>query len=261
MISSDAIEQTITRLHQDTLVPAPSATQPITRLGLLLERAQIALVEQPQLTSAFVAQFLQSYGVKTVNQTENEPNTPIDLAGYCYAAADLTFLFVRSDDPVTRRRFTIAHELGHYYLHFQPTLARWHDEVEQHVQQGTPLPTPHTDGFPGEDAPAPKWQRGEAQSSENEEEALPSLPNTENAEAKKTTPAQPEFEQEAEANLFAAALLMPASVIRACWKQAQTRGITRPVLRLDWMAQQMLVSRAAVKLRAASLGLTAQGGG
>jgi Zn-dependent peptidase ImmA (M78 family) len=43
---------------------------------------------------------------------------------FLYANASCGHIFVRRGDILTRRRFTAAHELGHYRLHLAPKLAR-----------------------------------------------------------------------------------------------------------------------------------------
>jgi Zn-dependent peptidase ImmA (M78 family) len=42
------------------------------------------------------------------------------LAGFLYASPRAGTIFVEQTDSVTRRRFTVAHELGHYLLHLRP---------------------------------------------------------------------------------------------------------------------------------------------
>ena len=41
------------------------------------------------------------------------------LAGFLFANADGGYILVNHDDPVPRRRFSAAHELGHFLLHFR----------------------------------------------------------------------------------------------------------------------------------------------
>lgn len=40
-----------------------------------------------------------------------------DIAGILYKKNGKTIIFVSSSDPDNRKRFTVAHELGHYFLH------------------------------------------------------------------------------------------------------------------------------------------------
>lgn len=40
-----------------------------------------------------------------------------DIAGIISRDQGITTIYVNSKDPNTRKRFTVAHELGHYFLH------------------------------------------------------------------------------------------------------------------------------------------------
>lgn len=42
----------------------------------------------------------------------------VALAGFVFANANGGYILVKRDDPIPRRRFTAAHELGHFLLHF-----------------------------------------------------------------------------------------------------------------------------------------------
>lgn len=63
-----------------------------------------------------------------------------ELAGLIIANAYGGSIFVRREDTLPRRRFTAAHELGHYYLHFAPTIGTEADgsdriEVDDEIQE------------------------------------------------------------------------------------------------------------------------------
>lgn len=45
-----------------------------------------------------------------------------ELAGFLYVNTSYGCIFVEANDRLTRRRFSVAHELGHYLLHFLPLL-------------------------------------------------------------------------------------------------------------------------------------------
>ena len=55
------------------------------------------------------------------------------MAGYLFAyqrdESSYGCILVKQDDPVERRRFSAAHELGHYLPHFLPLLARQQQET------------------------------------------------------------------------------------------------------------------------------------
>jgi Zn-dependent peptidase ImmA (M78 family) len=42
------------------------------------------------------------------------------LAGLLYVTPEGGCILVRANDPIARRRFSAAHELGHYLMHFRP---------------------------------------------------------------------------------------------------------------------------------------------
>ena len=42
-----------------------------------------------------------------------------DISGIISKKAGKTTILVKADDPYNRKRFTIAHELGHYFLHLE----------------------------------------------------------------------------------------------------------------------------------------------
>jgi hypothetical protein len=54
-----------------------------------------------------------------------------ELAGLVIAGRDHGSIYVRREDPLARRRFTAAHELGHYHLHFAPTFGLGADEGDR----------------------------------------------------------------------------------------------------------------------------------
>ncbi|MCL6589991.1 MAG: ImmA/IrrE family metallo-endopeptidase [Firmicutes bacterium] len=45
----------------------------------------------------------------------------VNYAGAISKKGDKTIILVKSDDPYNRKRFTVAHELGHFYLHLANT--------------------------------------------------------------------------------------------------------------------------------------------
>jgi hypothetical protein len=70
-------------------------------------------VELPALTIGAVTDYLQQQGIPA----ESLGNPADALAGFVFAAGPVGWAFVSAADPVPRRRFTAAHELGHFLLH------------------------------------------------------------------------------------------------------------------------------------------------
>ena len=73
--------------------------------------------ELPALTRASAAAHLRSIGVERADLLTD----PTPLAGFLFANDAGGCVLVRRDDPIPRRRFSAAHELGHYLLHFRAT--------------------------------------------------------------------------------------------------------------------------------------------
>jgi hypothetical protein len=81
-------------------------------LERFLAEQNLLLVELPRLSRAAVYDYLLSKGSVPADLGEDE-----DLAGFLYLTGPFGRVFVNADDSVPRRRFTAAHELGHYLLH------------------------------------------------------------------------------------------------------------------------------------------------
>ncbi len=70
-------------------------------------------VELPELTRGSVADHLRREGIPADDL--GDPADP--LAGFVFVAGSVGLAFVRAADLLGRRRFTAAHELGHFVLH------------------------------------------------------------------------------------------------------------------------------------------------
>jgi Zn-dependent peptidase ImmA (M78 family) len=95
--------------------PAPSGPMPLDRL---IQAYPLIHEEIPGLNRAVVANQLARWGVRW----PVGPGADESLAGFLYANAQCGYIFVRRGDGLPRRRFTAAHELGHYRLHLAPEL-------------------------------------------------------------------------------------------------------------------------------------------
>ncbi|HEV3145562.1 MAG TPA: ImmA/IrrE family metallo-endopeptidase [Gemmataceae bacterium] len=73
--------------------------------------------EVPKLCRAKVAVTFSNAGI---DPPEDYWKNSAPLAGFLFANADGGYILVNADDPVPRRRFSAAHELGHFLLHFRP---------------------------------------------------------------------------------------------------------------------------------------------
>jgi hypothetical protein len=156
------------------------------------------------------------------------------LAGLLYANARGGWILVRQGDRLTRRRFSVAHELGHYLLHFLPRLEQW------------AAPT-GTAGTADEDDEEPEF-----------EEALPPAADEEEVGGGHVVAAsgpQAQADLEREADRFAAELLMPAGVCRVLVDRFGPTCGHKPAVLARRLAGEFLVSRQAMERRLAELGL------
>ncbi len=95
--------------------PAPSGPVPLHRLI----DVGVTHTEVDGLNHAAVAAELKHWGVRWSEIPDPDPM----LAGFLFANARGGHVFVRRGDSLPRRRFSAAHELGHYLLHLAPALA------------------------------------------------------------------------------------------------------------------------------------------
>jgi hypothetical protein len=94
------------------------------------EQTGLIHTELPALTPAAVADFLHRQGVRVDHL--GDPGAP--LAGFLFVASRVGWAFVRATDPIARRRFTAAHELGHSILH-RETMGRFRADTDQTLQE------------------------------------------------------------------------------------------------------------------------------
>ncbi len=211
------VADAIRRLHAAAGLPWPPPANPVVTpvpLDTLIASYNLVHEEVPELSHASAGAFLVRWGVRRPELLED--SSP--LAGFLFANARGGYILVRGDDPLPRRRFTAAHELGHYLLHFLPRLQAKQDPE-------TYLLKDDRDDMVREEA------------KDGDVKAL----------------SLPEMEMERQANRFAAELLMPESVCRIACVQC-----FRPTPRFleHHLAGTLLVSREAVRWRLRGLALT-----
>jgi Zn-dependent peptidase ImmA (M78 family) len=137
----------------------------------------------------------KNLGMKVFNAKFSDNN----LVGMIAKRGNDITLLVNQSDPPFRKRFTIAHELGHHFLHL--------------LKDG-------------------EFVDGEA-----------NLFRQPKSDEKSMTPEQ---RREIQANMFAAALLMPEDAVRSGWDRLQS---------VDRMARKFNVSEEAMGYRLDQLGL------
>lgn len=224
-IIRDAIEM----LYLSTDVSHPSADCAIAPVSELVENTNVTCTELVKLTDRLAMEFLLREGglIEPFDTSGNEP-----LAGFLYVNSNFGSIFVEQTDLLVRRRFSVAHELGHYVLHFRPLL----DAV---ASQNQFTITGIVDAFPQ----SPDGTEPDA--------FLSGIVSAQSINAHLELP--PVEEMEREANKFAAELLMPENVIH----DLVSRYV--PVFQggdLVWrLATDMLVSQSAMGWRLRDLGL------
>ncbi len=231
----EAIAAAITEVYERANVARPTPARPIVPLGELAGCFNLTWQELPQLTGASAIAFL----IERAGAFEIPRNFADEhLAGFLYATPRYGNIFVEQDDKLTRRRFSVAHELGHYLLHVRPYFA-------QHASDDAGAPLSVVEALPtdGEQDEGAQLQGHLMLPAENVGSAT-RVDADEGA-------AQRRIEEEA--NHFAAEMLMPAEVITAlALKYGSQMGPGDLVWRL---ASEMLVSRAAVQRRLLDFGL------
>ncbi len=218
------IPEIIARLYEDAEVPFPTPARPIVPLHRLIGGQGLNQAELADLSSRAAMDFLLRRG--GVREAWLDANNS-SLAGFLYANSGGGCLFVRREDPVSRRRFSAAHELGHYVLHWPRVLAQAQARGESEVELFEVLP-------PASNPEADELSQGEVilQS----EATLPPLD-----------------EMEYEADSFAGEVLMPETVVRALAAPFIPHCSDVDLARR--LSTEMLVSRAAMLVRLRHLGL------
>jgi Zn-dependent peptidase ImmA (M78 family) len=213
------VADAIARLHAAAGLPwpPPAANGVVTPvpLDMLIRTHNLAHEEVPGLTRRAAGEYLVRWGVRRPELLEDDA----PLAGFLFANAKGGYILVRADDPLPRRRFTAAHELGHYLLHFLP---RWQAEQdpETYLVQHDAADTVREEEKPADDKTL-------------------SLP-----------------EMERQANQFAAALLLPEAVCRTAQTRYAAHFGPTPRFLEHHLASDLLVSREAARWRLRSLNLT-----
>ncbi len=226
------IDTVIAHLYTQSDAPLPTLQRPIVSLFDLTRAYSLVCRELPGLTSHIASEFLlRRNGLVSPLKEANH----IPLAGFLYATTDFGSIFVEKNDPVVRRRFSVAHEIGHYLLHFLPLLkasANGSGSVADWI----------TDAFVGVD------KEDEARATSNGHIAVTLSEGV-------PIPQTPFEQMEQEANEFAARLLMPADLVTSL---ATQYGVRYRNEELSWrLATEMLVSHAAMQWRLRHLNIFA----
>jgi len=231
------IQLAITSLYEGSDVQLPSASRCVVQLGELISGCNLNHVEKDNLTARSAIDVLLQRGglLKPPDGLGDDA-----LAGFIYASPRFGCLFVERGDIVVRRRFSAAHELGHYLLHFRPLMTAIGNDSEIFLMEAMDQNSAAMDD--GEDEPDPDI-----------------IPNSRItcSDAVNSASLLPPLEQmEREANRFAVELLMPPQIVRDLNEKYAAEYCGKDLI---WrIATDMLLSRAAIQWRMFELGLIAQ---
>lgn len=231
------VTATVGRLLADAGLPDGEAEPEIVPLEELIARFPVRVAEAPGLTWGGAAELLAAETGQRIDVPDRR-DTRLSGFLYCLLHADTLFgcILVDRDDPIARRRFSAAHELGHYLLHFLPLLERGAGaEQDAVLYEGLTYAS-------DDEGELPTGQLSTRIEMLNDR-VLPLL----------------DQRAEDEANQFAAEVLMPASVCRAAVARARARGVEDALL-VRRLAGDLMVSRQAMFRRLTGLGLLEQKG-
>jgi hypothetical protein len=229
---STAIQEAVTAAFAAAEM-APPVVPGVVPLGALLLEHNLHHEEVPRLSRQRALGHLRRRTGADLPDLGGQADE--ELAGFLYVfpyqGEIWGCVLVNADHIIERRRFSAAHELGHYLLHFLPCLRRA-------LLRGEHLFLAEGFAFDERGGPA--------------EEAVPGTAEVVAQDALGGRLAAIErgtAELEAEANAFAAELLMPAEAVRRL--HARHRGFASP----RRLAGEFLVSPAAMRARLAALHL------
>ena len=103
----------VQQLRKDTgQLVDPHRRGPV-RLEAFFREVDVRHIAMEQLTLGRVGEYLQSQGFPPLELGDPKQM----LAGFFFTSGGSDLAFIKSNDILTRRRFTAAHELGHAVLH------------------------------------------------------------------------------------------------------------------------------------------------
>lgn len=116
---SQALRAAVAWTAQAARLPWPPTAPGPVPLDRCINALQLMHDEIAPLTSRHAGEHLRRYGVVRPALARQEKL----LAGFLFANQRGGAILVNREDALPRRRFSAAHELGHYVLHFLPLTA------------------------------------------------------------------------------------------------------------------------------------------
>ncbi len=121
---TDAIDRLRLRLPSETYRQGP-----VPLADCFVETA-LDHIELPNLTCGAISEYLRRQGIPADDL--GNPEDP--FAGFIFAAGRVGWAFVSAADSLARRRFTAAHELGHFIMH-RATMGRFRADTEATLRE------------------------------------------------------------------------------------------------------------------------------
>ena len=237
----EAISQAVHQAYQDAEIDLDTLKPGIVPLYRLIQSYPISVDEIQDMTAQKVAEFLEVETGQTILIPEDKDCL---LAGYLYLQQyqdSLSGCILTekrpSAAPIFRRRFSAAHELGHYLLHFLPLL-----EINRRNRTSEPLIV--TEGLynPKQEEAEQDIFNGELSITDGLETILENLGIDHNL-------------MEAEADCFAGELLIPDKGCYELAKRYQGRFGKKLDVLVGRLAPEFLVSKSAMKQRLIDLNI------
>ena len=230
--SRERVQQGLNALHLETGMAPQPQNGAIVPLGEFIGATNLTCVEVAGLTMHTALRHLAQERILPDIDLGYSAHDP--LAGFLYATDHYGTIFSNQNDLVVRRRFTVAHELGHYLMHVQPALPQMQAQGLPEVYEYLPLydaPDDEAEPATAEDAMGGHLHLVGGTTELPWSTAL----------------------VEREADAFAAEVLMPQMMVRLLFERYRTMVNDIDIV---WrLASEMLVSRAAMRRRLHDLGL------
>ena len=228
---TDRIAEAIAAVYNAAEIEPNFEMPRIVSLDRLIAAHSLRRDEIPNLTRRRALTAIAAMSGQAIDIPED---ADVALAGFLYAwpyrNAVWGYLLVEQNDIVERRRFSAAHEFGHYMLHFRPSIQTEHE-------QGRRLTMAEGLSYHGQtdDTQAPLPMGASSCARDMDPQYVTLLDDA--------------VQMEDEANQFAAELLMPEAACRALAQRYGGRASPRR------LATEFLVSVAAMRWRLKQLGL------
>ena len=238
----EAISQAVIKVYQDAEIDLDTLKPGIVPLYSLIQSYPISVDEIQDMTAQKVAEFLATETGQTISISEDKDCL---LAGYLYLQQYQDSLYgciLTEKRPsaahIFRRRFSAAHELGHYLLHFLPLLEANKNESTE--------PLIFTEGLYN---PKPEEEELEANKLQSDVFITDSSQNIlELIEIDRDL-------MEEEADCFAGELLIPEKGCYELAKRYQGRFGKKLDVLVGRLAPEFLVSKQAMKRRLQELNI------